>query len=488
MAIKRFQASKDTTISDAYRSNLTIKASGSNMGASDILEVFSIYGQATLSSIETSRILVEFDTGLVQNERNSGRLAASGSSNFYLKMFNAKHTQTLPKAFNLEVAALSTPWTEGTGLDMDEYKDIGVCNWIANSVSSSWTSEGGDYHSDPVYTQYLENGNEDLDVDITQIVEEWLDGTKENHGLIVKLTSTLENDTKSYFTKKFFGRTSEFQLFRPVIEARWDSSTQDDRGAFYFSSSLAPEADNLNTLYMYNHIRGRLKNIPSVNSGTIFVSLYSGSTGPTGSPLTLWNGETKASGSMASVGVYSVDIAFEQQSTPLTKIYDVWWTGSDGDITATDAKQFYTGSIIPMSFESQGPYPMDEFVTKITNLKATYTKNEKPKLRVYSRQKNWNPNIYTKVVATPKPTIVEDAYYKVYRIADNHEVIPFGSGSVLFSKMSYDVSGNYFELPMDTFEEDYMYGIKVAYNIGNGFEEQPETFKFRVGKLDRFNR
>jgi hypothetical protein len=63
MAIKRFQAKKDTTISNAFRSNLTIRATGSNMGASDILEVFNIYGQATSSSVESSRILIEFDTG-----------------------------------------------------------------------------------------------------------------------------------------------------------------------------------------------------------------------------------------------------------------------------------------------------------------------------------------------------------------------------------------------------------------------------------------
>jgi hypothetical protein len=27
----------------------------------------------------------------------------------------------------------------------------------------------------------------------------------------------------------------------------------------------------------------------------------------------------------------------------------------------------------------------------------------------------------------------------------------------------------------------------LAYNIGNGFEEQSETFKFRVEKQDKFN-
>ena len=42
MAIKRFTASADNTITNAFKSDLATRATGSNMGKSDILEVFSI--------------------------------------------------------------------------------------------------------------------------------------------------------------------------------------------------------------------------------------------------------------------------------------------------------------------------------------------------------------------------------------------------------------------------------------------------------------
>jgi len=48
MTIKRYVASKDSTITNAYKSNLTTRATDANMGESDSLEVFSIYGQAPL--------------------------------------------------------------------------------------------------------------------------------------------------------------------------------------------------------------------------------------------------------------------------------------------------------------------------------------------------------------------------------------------------------------------------------------------------------
>ena len=78
MAIKRFIADADNTITNAYKPNLTTRGTGSNMGYADSLEVFSIYGQLSAStaladgsntigpgqSQELSRILINFPVDL----------------------------------------------------------------------------------------------------------------------------------------------------------------------------------------------------------------------------------------------------------------------------------------------------------------------------------------------------------------------------------------------------------------------------------------
>ena len=46
MAIKRYTANSDTTITNAYKANLISTGVSGNMGASDVLEVFKIFGQA----------------------------------------------------------------------------------------------------------------------------------------------------------------------------------------------------------------------------------------------------------------------------------------------------------------------------------------------------------------------------------------------------------------------------------------------------------
>ena len=60
MGIARYSASFDTTITNAYRMNMTTRATGSNMGLADTLEVFSIYGQQASASSELARILIQF--------------------------------------------------------------------------------------------------------------------------------------------------------------------------------------------------------------------------------------------------------------------------------------------------------------------------------------------------------------------------------------------------------------------------------------------
>ena len=77
------------------------------MGSSDILEIFGIFGQASSSSLEQSRILVQFPVNKILEDRNSGKLPASGSINFNLKLFNAEHNQTVPEKITCTVTRSS---------------------------------------------------------------------------------------------------------------------------------------------------------------------------------------------------------------------------------------------------------------------------------------------------------------------------------------------------------------------------------------------
>jgi len=497
MAIKRYEASADTTITNAYKMDLTTRATGSNMGAADILEVFHIYGASTTliaaSASENSRAILQFPTSGIVSDRSQGLLPAVGSVKFYLRMFNAEHGATLPKDYTINVHPMSgSQWTEGVGVDMDTYLDSGYCNWTASYSASAginyWENSGGDYFSGAAdtYSTTLTTGTENILLDLTDLVEDWIDGTKPNRGLMVKLSSSHESALESYYTKRFFSRTTQYFYKKPLLEARWDSSRKDQRGNFYFSSSLAPAGDNLNTVYLYNYVRGQLRNIPSVGAtGSILVSLYSGSarnTGPTGNALkqsvggnVVSNLDLNATGGWVSTGVYSASLCLTSSSTAPSQLFDMWHSGS---------LQFHTGSIYPEALTAHAYNPTERYVSKIVNLRKLYYTHETARFRLFARQKDWSPTIYSKASKEISNYCIESGSYKVIRIVDEYEVIPFGTGSSQHTAMSYDVSGNYFDLDMGMFEEGYAYAVKLAYYNGaiGAYEEQPEEFRFRVEK------
>ena len=467
--IRRYYAKKDNTISNAFLENLTTRATGSNMGASDILEVFSIYGQASSGSSELERVLIEFDTAQTETDRATGKIPASGSVSFYLKMFNAPHSQTVPSEFDLEVSAISRTWEEGYGIDMDYYEDLTRdvigSNWIRRTGSTSWTTEGGDYYVSPTFTQTFNSGLEDMELDVSELVEQWIKktsgGGKDNHGFGIKLPDATEAAARSFYTKKFFGRDSEFFFQRPVLEARWDSARKDDRGYFYASSSLVSATDNLNALYLYNRVRGRLRDYPVMPTSA---SLRLNSTDAVGSNL------AAAAVSKVSTGIYKADIALD---TTASVVYDIWYSGSVA---------YHTGSVSVKSFNSFGYNPEDTYVLSMPSLRDEYKKTQTHRLNLYVREKNWSPNIYTQAVKTAIPSlIIPSASFQLKRAIDDYIVVPYGTGSTMHTGLSYDVSGNYFDLDTTYLEAGYLYDIQYSfYDEENGWEEQPYRFKFRV--------
>jgi len=647
MAIKRYIATADNTITNAYQMDLSTRGTGSNMGAADTLEAFYIYGQSSQgtasasNSSEKSRILIQFDIDKLNQDRADGKIPASGSVAWYLNMYNAPHSFTLPKDFNMVVKVCSGSWQEGRGLDMENYTDQTYegtgSNWLRKGApgdgNSTWLTEGGDFAESilsPAYTVSFVDGTEDLSVDISNIVEDWMTGgvaasgviiadesgtvpddyngtefsltdaqgtsvtfkydtstaisagstiglngassnsdvadrvaeainnTSQlrmtsirndpgtanalvmqdiglagntvgglgliditsstgqhskvdfasgtgipNYGLGVFLSSSFETGSYSNYTKKFFARSSEYFLKRPNLEARWDSTNKDNAANLIQSSSLASATDNINNIFLYNYVKGKLQNIPAFKDGAganqdaevIMVSLYSNSAGnvydklklPVGGGV-LANTHTNVTGGIVDTGIYTASFAISHSEGTAGfsgSVYPVWhWN---------DTTIFSTGSSLELkTLDGYDHNPDPDYVTTIDNLKSSYSREEEARFRLFVRSKNWNPNNYTVVQGTQSPEVIEDAYFSLYRITDDYEVISYGTGSATspqatssagsYTRLSYDLSGNYFDLDMSILQAGYEYGLKFAYYSNGSYREQKEVFKFKVGE------
>lgn len=489
MGIKRWQAIKDNTLTNAFESNLVTRGTGSNMGLADSLEVFSIFGQASSASLEATRLIVQFPiyaseaASSIVGDRDAGKIPASGSVSFYLRMFNVAHDQTTPRDFTLVANPLSYPWQEGYGLDMENYTDQTYggtgSNWINREAHTAWLTPGGDFpasasatgFSAPEYNQTFDTGIEDLEIDITTWVEDWIQtyagGKYDNNGIIVRLTGSEENGNRSYYTKKFSARGSEYFFKRPIIEARWDSTRKDQRGNFIVSSSVRSAADNLNTIYFYNYYRNQLVDLPGVGTGAIyvrnFVSASTGSEIPAApnNPIT---------GGWVTTGIYSASFALD---TSEEVVYDRW-------SNALETICYYTGSYKPKSLAPSPSYQTAEYISAMTNLKCEYYNEDVYDFRVYTRLKNWNPTIYTVARAGIQKDILDNIYYSVYRTVDHLQVIPYGTGSVDHTRLSYDASGSYFTLDMSMLQVGFEYGIRLLFSLGGNYVEDENIYKFKV--------
>jgi len=170
----------------------------------------------------------------------------------------------------------------------------------------------------------------------------------------------------------------------------------------------------------------------------------------------------------SSTGIFTVPARID---TDATTIYTKWYSGSTTyheDSLAVSARPF------------KNDYNEPEYIISMPNLKSSYTTDEATRLRLYTRLKDWSPTIYTVASKKIENQIVTKAYYRVIRLVDDIEVINYGTGSVSYTQLSYDVSGSYFDLDMSLFESGYAYGIKYIFKINGKYREQPEIFKFRV--------
>lgn len=483
MSIKRFFATKDNTITNAFKENLVYSGSLANMGASDILEIFSIYGQATTSSLEKSRILIDFPVSDIATARTSGDIPASGSVKFKLKLFNARHSDTTPSNFTVSINPITSDWSEGIGLDMENYSDLDASNWESSSYGTSWTTPGGDYSTGSLSTaKTFTAGPEDLDVDITEVVESWIRNDISRYGFLIKMSGSSEDGSlkRSFYTKKFFARGTQFFFKRPCIEAQYDLSILDDRSSVFKSSSLAPASENLNNIYLYNRIRGQLHDIPATGSELVVQLFTSSATNGTPSTLPILGGvnshsPTFITASKHSKGVYRAQFAYDGSET---KLYDVWYRSDAGSLLTLT-----TGSQITIHSDNQeSVYDQSQYTVNITNLKKYYKTTENANFRVYTRNKSWDPNLYT--VASKKAPVskIKEGYYQISRVVDNFQIVSFSTGSLenKYSKLSYDSSGSFFNLDMSILEPNYLYEISFAYKDNTVFKEIEDKFRFRV--------
>ena len=203
-----------------------------NAGLDEILEVSKVfYGNIK----DISRALLKFDIEPLSASIASGEVTMSSAE----LILREDSSEELPLNFTLEAYPISQSWEMGKGTRFDDITTAGVTwnnregdsvlRWLQTAEFSevstgSYAGLGGTFYSNVFATQDFEYRTTDVNMDIKDIMEDWISGSIPNDGLILKLPFENEYDTSDYGILKFFSKETK-TIHQPKIRIGWDDTT-----------------------------------------------------------------------------------------------------------------------------------------------------------------------------------------------------------------------------------------------------------------------
>ena len=267
MAVYKIFPTKDATLYEQYPSK--------NTGLDQILEASSYYYQGNRYN---SRYLIQFSTTEIQNVVNN---KTNGEWVSYLKNYNAS-TSGLSLDTNLYFYTVSGSWGMGTGRLNDSPDTTNGTSWIWKDYSGSisWSNEGGDFNTNPVYSQSFTYSDPlDINVNITNTVENWYSESIDNNGFLVKVTSSIEESTNTNIQPifKYFSIDTN-TIYPPYLEFKW-SDYSFSTGSSTNTILTTPEAfisiyNNAGVYYSESVPRFRLAAIPKYPDRQFITASY----------------------------------------------------------------------------------------------------------------------------------------------------------------------------------------------------------------------
>jgi hypothetical protein len=161
-------------------------------------------------------------------------------------------TRQRASSFKLLIFKINEEWDEGSGYDISFKKDFlnnpknkSASNWYEKKKTENWDIPGiyDEESVDIISVIDFDNGDENIDIDITEYINDIIYNGEPNNGLGIAFTEEFEeiNDSKLYSVSFHTKYTST--VFEPFVESHFDMVISDDRNNF--------KLDEVNRLYFY---------------------------------------------------------------------------------------------------------------------------------------------------------------------------------------------------------------------------------------------
>jgi hypothetical protein len=444
------------------KNNTIIKDSLVNTAKNPTTEIF--YGSGFSKFI----FKVNFDD--LQTKIDDGYLVINDNTKHYLKLTNCIFGDETflgaergtgrqrTNSFDLIVFKISEFWDEGLGFDYeDDVYDFTMgnktfderpSNYSNRTTLNTWTIDGI-YDTSPVIidTIHFDNGNENIDVDITDYVNGILMSGDTNHGLGIAFSVDYQDieseidQSVSFFTKY----TQTF--FEPFVESVFEDTIIDNRFDF---------VENFDqNLYLY------------VTKGTNFYDLDSEPIvdiyDSTNTPII---GLTGITTTKVRKGVYKVTFGITGITCDGKKFFYDKWKGLEIDgVQISDVTQKF----IPKPFTSK--YTIGSNQTELERYSIQFSgikQNEKIK-----RGELRKIVVYFKSINYPKTQLFNEVYYRMFIKEGRTDVIVHdwtkidvtNENSFTLDTSIYIPREYYIELKGKTHSEEIFYDEYIKFEI-----------------------
>lgn len=438
------------------KSNTIIEGTAANTGLNPVMELY--YGNMH------TRCLMYFNHKKVKDLIEDKTYLDPSKLKHVLKLWNVADIDIsrincpLPDSFRTEEKERATSfdlvlflvpnmWDEGRGFDFKEdrrpeyrkaYSEYGS-NWYYRTTIDKW-EKPGIYTRDElaemidnnderiIGIKHFDFGNEQFEMDITDVFNKFIDGTLENYGLCLSFTPEYEimREIVSQYVGFFSNRTNTF--FEPFVETTYDDVIKDDRINFYL--------DKPNKLYFYANIGGNNVNLDEL-------------------PMCEFNGVNMPV-KQATKGVYYVDTYLTNEDvSPNTMLYDTWtnikyqgriYPDAELSVTTKESERYYT---FGLPFDTQ-KHPKFKPILYGIKEGEELMQGEKRKI-----------NVECKILYTPKQEYpFNSLQYRLYiRFADReYNVIDWQDCDTIYTGNSFFITTN------ELVPHEYHIDIKVKYD------------------------
>ena len=427
-------------------------------------------------------------------------------------MFNTPSTDTVPQDFDIFGFPLTSNWSEGRGLDNDNFSNTGFANALSATNQVPWKTASnagqtggnnyigyatGIYDSNSASMNFPE-GEENLKLDVTDYFKAYLNfsegvsianGGSADHGFLLRMGDGQECKdateataagvatsvtAENFYSKKFYSRETNTQK-SPYLQLEWSGAIKDDRKSIKFSKS--------GLLYYYSVVDGALTDLNGTGPFPGHVTLSAANESSAGSSgIAFGIGVTAA---RDSKGIYRInvgDAGTETAAAGLTGIniglssctsFTDSWTVTTAGEYRTDTFSF--SPILPTSGHSS--FTTANYQITLTNLIPQFQPGTIQRIRVNVKDKTNSLRSITGSSTASNNFVVRSGKIQIReRFTDDIEINNFD--------ISYDSEGNFFDLDTNLLYPGIPYKVYMELEVRGDIirYDFPDRWGFVVGE------